>query len=396
MALEFRPPTDLVDAYLKRPSPGEQVSAGIQQAMQLYAQQKALEQQQGVKTQEANLLAQKEAREGRQQFYDYGDVGGLPKDVQASIGQPAQGPAYPVNVPLPNGVQGPENQQMVQPALPNMIERYNKFLEANPAGLKGGERKMNQDLQASEVAKNNAQAEMYGRSKLPGQGPQSKPQLRMNQFTGEYEWYLPPTGGSTPGASPQVLPGGAPAATAHGPGTFHDVSKAAGTYAEDQAAVNGVLSELSRVKDLNKNSRGGVLGSGLQKIQSAANIGTNSPEFKNTADVVNTLKAQVSRVLKSTFGGQLSDSERAYLNDVYGASERMSPQERDIAIKNVQTMLTNKAQTSGAKFNALSGTAPLNPAQTSVPQGGPAVGTIEDGHRFKGGNPADPSSWEAV
>jgi hypothetical protein len=32
----------------------------------------------------------------------------------------------------------------------------------------------------------------------------------------------------------------------------------------------------------------------------------------------------------------------------------------------------------------------------SAPQGGPTPGTIQDGYRFRGGNPADPSSWEEV
>jgi len=35
-----------------------------------------------------------------------------------------------------------------------------------------------------------------------------------------------------------------------------------------------------------------------------------------------------------------------------------------------------------------------NPVQSPVNV--PPVGTIEQGHRFKGGNPADPSSWEPV
>ena len=31
-----------------------------------------------------------------------------------------------------------------------------------------------------------------------------------------------------------------------------------------------------------------------------------------------------------------------------------------------------------------------------ITPGAPAVGHVEDGYRFKGGNPADQSSWEAI
>ena len=32
----------------------------------------------------------------------------------------------------------------------------------------------------------------------------------------------------------------------------------------------------------------------------------------------------------------------------------------------------------------------------SPPPSAPAIGTIDGGYRFKGGNPSDPSSWEPV
>lgn len=57
MALQFTPPPeDLVNAYLKR-SPGQEASAGIQQALQMYVQQKAAEAQQANKNDEAYIGA---------------------------------------------------------------------------------------------------------------------------------------------------------------------------------------------------------------------------------------------------------------------------------------------------------------------------------------------------
>src|SRR3546814_20409476 len=34
--------------------------------------------------------------------------------------------------------------------------------------------------------------------------------------------------------------------------------------------------------------------------------------------------------------------------------------------------------------------------QSSAPGAAPATGAVEDGYRFKGGNPADPASWEEM
>jgi hypothetical protein len=132
-------------------------------------------------------------------------------------------------------------------------------------------------------------------------------------------------------------------------------AKAAGELAETRPMVSDAVSEITRVKELNKDSYGGAIGAVTQKAKSLLNMGEDDPKFQNTADVVNTMQAQVARVLKSTFGGQLSDGERAYLNEVYGALPNMSQTERDVAMRNVSGMLESRLRQASGKFSELSG-----------------------------------------
>lgn len=311
MALEFRPPPDwLVQEYINRKTPVEQASQGLQAAIGTYLTIDEAKRKNALAKQQIDTQNRELGMRGKEQFYNYGDPTGLPPEAQSAINDPVQGP------PTESG-QGPQ--------LSPIVAYFKNFSNKFPQGIKG-------DPSFHQV----------------NQPAPPKPQLRMNQFTGEQEWYLPPT---TNGQGPQVIkPQGAP----HGPGTFRDISKASADAGEQNSLVSSVISELDRIEPLNKNSRGGIGGALLQRGQSALNMGTDSAGFTNTADVINTLKAQVSRVLKSTFGGQLSDPERAYLNEVYGAVERMTPAERSIAITNVRTMLKGKARAAQAKLNTLS------------------------------------------
>jgi len=51
---------------------------------------------------------------------------------------------------------------------------------------------------------------------------------------------------------------------------------------------------------------------------------------------------------------------------------------------------------SSAGFRGIPGAAELPPISQGQPQNRPQVGAEEDGYRFKGGNPADPNSWEKI
>lgn len=119
----------------------------------------------------------------------------------------------------------------------------------------------------------------------------------------------------------------------------------AGKDKEKNSDTAWAISEIDRILPLNERASGGYLGAVRQASMSAMN--KEDQKFRDTADVINSAKMLVTKVLKSTFGGQLSDSEREYMNEVYGALPNYSVAERRIALNNVKRMLQDKVKNSG-------------------------------------------------
>jgi len=396
MVLEFRPPYE-PDRNRDRQSLQNltQTIGGIGDDWQKYGQQ---QQQNKVRQAMLDLQKQKETRDQGMYNYEYGDPmasggygGGTPDAAapspsawgsQGTMGPQPQTPPEQPNFSMQTGQdayasQGPASQP--QPidhtshfntwksmGMPSMydhadyggtgkgsdpLSRYSQVMNMPGAKRRGEALNMFKesdahDLQQAQMDELRAKAEM-----MRSGGPSgNKGTWHQDPFTGEYKFYPTVMPRNTPAGTPTNNSGGGTTSSpppAHIP--FRDRSKMESESREMDAIVGGAIQDITQAISLNKNSYGGKFGGMIMKGKSALNMGQNDEQFKNTATVVNSLKSQVSKVLKSTFGGQLSDSERQYLNEVYGAAEGMSQTEREIAMNNVIKMLQQKAQAAQSK-----------------------------------------------
>jgi len=123
---------------------------------------------------------------------------------------------------------------------------------------------------------------------------------------------------------------------------------------------------------------------GTGKSSFVSNIpGTAARDFKATLD---TFKAQTFLPMVSALRGMgaLSDAEGKKLSDSVGALDPgMSEEAFAASLKQITKNLYDKAKSGG-----------LNVTLPSFAESGPSVGTIENGYKFKGGNPSDPKNWE--
>ncbi len=104
-------------------------------------------------------------------------------------------------------------------------------------------------------------------------------------------------------------------------------------------------------------------------------------QFLTTGDLTESNKAQYMAAAKA-----MSENAPAILEALKRQHE-LSAQSYGVYSPQTQALIDSK-------FNRI---APGSVSATpQVAPGGPKIGTIEDGHEFLGGNPADPKAWKAV
>lgn len=165
---------------------------------------------------------------------------------------------------------------------------------------------------------------------------------------------------------------------------------------KDLAAIRPYKVMLDTNIGIAKKLAGNVLQSDSKLANKTLNwIKTNMGDNPDTAEFlaqIHFVETEAARVLANPrLVGQLTDSARADMEAVINGNMPLNSLNRvldRIKADGLNRVKAMEAESANLR-KAVTGAA-------STPPSGPKPGTVEDGYRFKGGNPADQSSWEKV
>lgn len=155
-----------------------------------------------------------------------------------------------------------------------------------------------------------------------------------------------------------------------------------------------------------------ILRRGIELLDSVKTGGLEAAKLKATnafgitgadeAELSANLGKAVLSQLRSTFGSAFTEREGERLQQIEANFGKSTEGNRRL-LEQAQKLVTRIAER-GAR--AAEATGDVETAQeirdslkfsiSTAPKKGPSVGAVKDGYRFKGGNPADPKSWEPV
>ncbi len=284
-----------------------------------------------------------------------------------------------------------QNMLAKRMAMQDDQQRRNALMQYGASGsinaLAMADPKLAAQMRMQETASNQRNA--LARENMQGRNALMQQQIAARSGAGR----PPPGYRPTPDGNLEAIPGG-PA----------DL-KQQGVLNQDTAALTGGINSFDRLATAANEA---LKHPGLAGITGLRGALPNIPG-SDAADAqakLNTLKSQVGfgvlqdmRNNSKTGGalGAVSDAEGKRLEANLAALEnaQSETQMRDSLQKIVDYSAGAKDRLRGA-YNLKHGDkAPAGTQTTAAPKG-PAVGAVERGYRFKGGNPADQASWEKI
>lgn len=152
--------------------------------------------------------------------------------------------------------------------------------------------------------------------------------------------------------------------------------------AEGRGNLDALKQTVDRALELNKMARSGLGGNFRQSLGRMFGGGEQTTAG---AELQGLMKNELVGQLKKVFGGNITEGEREYLNQLYAADLSMSEGEREALIRNLYGSAVKRQKASESAFDSLFGTQPQTPQE----------GQEMDGYVFLGGDPSNPKNWRA-